>query len=296
MPVIDAGVPGGDTDEDETESAVTDILTTIAATTPAIRDALGSRRHAVGSENPSGETQLAADTFTDRVLEERLLALEGVGSYASEERAGVVGDGDGLSVAVDPLDGSGNLASNNGVGTVVGIYDAELPASGAELIAAAVVTYGPTTVMITARNDTVTEYLLEDGVPTVLRSDVSVPDDPDIFALGGREWEWDDGFQNFAEEIRNEYKLRYTGAVIMDLPRILANGGIYAYPAVESHPNGKPRHQFEAVPVSYIIEAAGGASSDGAGSLLASSVEDLHARTPLAIGNESLVERFDASR
>lgn len=294
MPVIDAGAPDGD--GDETESAVTEILTAIAATTPAIRDALGSRRHAVGTENPSGETQLAADTFTDQVLEERLLALEGVGAYASEEREDAVGDGDGLSVAADPLDGSGNLASNNGLGIIVGIYDAPLPAAGTDLVAAAIVTFGPTTVMITARDDTVTEYLLESGVPTVLRSDVSIPDEPNVFALGGREWEWDEGFQTFAEEMRDEYKLRYTGAVIMDVPRILANGGIYVYPAVESYPNGKPRHQFEAVPVSYIIEAAGGASSDETDSLLDSSVDTLHDRTPLAIGNESLVERFEASR
>jgi fructose-1,6-bisphosphatase I len=294
MPVIDAGAT--DTDADETGTAVTRILTTVAASTPAIRDAIGSRRNAVDSENPSGETQLAADTFTDRVLGERLLALESVGAYASEEREGVIGDGDGLSVAVDPLDGSGNLASNNGLGTVVGIYDAPLPAAGADLLAAAVVTFGPTTVMITARNDTVTEYLLEGGTPTVLRSDVTVPDEPTIFALGGREWEWDADFQAFADAIRNEYKRRYTGAVIMDLPRILEHGGIYAYPSVESYPNGKPRHQFEAVPISYIVESAGGASSDETGSLLSSSVDELHARSPLAIGNESLVERFEDAR
>ncbi|WP_135664687.1 class 1 fructose-bisphosphatase [Halorhabdus rudnickae] len=296
MPVIDAGAQDRDSGGDGAGRAVTEILTTIAATTPAIRDALGSRRHAVGSVNPSGETQLAADTFTDEVLEERLLALGGVSAYASEEREHVVGDGDGLSVAVDPLDGSGNLASNNSLGIVLGIYDAPLPAAGGDLVAAAVVTFGPITVMITARNDTVTEYLLEGGVPTVLRSDVSIPDDPEIFALGGREWEWDKGFQQFANELRDEYKLRYTGAVIADLPRILTNGGIYAYPAVESYPNGKPRHQFEAVPISYIVEAAGGGSSDETGSLLRSSVDELHARTPLAIGNESLVERFEASR
>lgn len=294
MPVIDAGA--SETDVDEIETAVTRILTTVAATTPAIRDGIGSRRNAVDSENPSGDTQLAADTFADQLLEERLLALEDVGAYASEEREGVISDGDGLSVAVDPLDGSGNLASNNGLGTVVGIYDASLPAAGSDLIAAAVVTFGPTTVMITARNDTVTEYLLEGGTPTVLRSDVTVPDEPTIFALGGREWEWDEDFQAFADAIRNEHKLRYTGAVIMDLPRILAKGGIYAYPSVESYPNGKPRHQFEAVPISYIVESAGGASSDETGSLLDSSVDTLHDRTPLTIGNISLVEQFENAR
>jgi len=296
MPVIDAGAPDEKSGGNGTEDTVSDILTAVAASAPAVRDALGSRRHAVGSENPSGDTQLAADTFTDRVLGERLLALEGVGAYASEEREGVLGDGDGLSVAVDPLDGSGNLASNNGLGTVVGIYDAPLPAAGTDLIAAAIVTFGPTTVMITARNNTVTEYLLEGGAPTVLRSDVTIPDDPDIFSLGGREWEWDEQFRTFAAEMREEYKLRYTGAVIMDVPRILANGGVYVYPAVESHPTGKPRHQFEAVPISYIVESAGGASSDETGSLLESSVDELHARTPLAVGNELLVERFETLR
>lgn len=294
MSAIDAGEPDGI--DDPTATAVTQILTTVAAATPAIRRALATHRETIDAENPSGDRQLAADTYTDQVLCERLLALEAVGAYASEERDGVVRDGDGLSVAVDPLDGSGNLASNNGLGTILAIYDAPLPATGRDVVAAAVVTFGPTTMLTVARNDTVTEYLLEAGAPTVLRTDVTIPEDPDIFALGGREWEWDEDFQDYADAVREEYKLRYTGAVIMDLTRILASGGVYAYPAVESYPNSKPRHQFEAVPVSYIVEAAGGRSSDGTGSVLDSSVEGLHDRSPLAIGNASLVERFEAHR
>ena len=223
-------------------------------------------------------------------------SLEAVGAYASEEREGVIESGEGLAVAVDPLDGSGNLASNNGLGTVLGIYDGSLPAAGDELVAAATITYGPTTMMVTAYDGTVTEYLLDGGTATARRSDVTIPADPEIFALGGREWEWDEGFRTFAEAVRNEYKLRYTGAVIMDLNRILANGGVYAYPAVKSHPRGKPRHQFEAVPIGYIVESAGGASSDETGSLLDSSVDSLHARSPLCIGNESLVAQFEANR
>ena len=297
MPVIDAGAPpDSDPADGSIQGVVTRILTTIADTTPAVRRALGTHRDAIASENPSGERQLAADTYTDRLLEERLLALEGVGAYASEEREGISRSGEGLSIAVDPLDGSGNLASNNGLGTIIGIYDGTLPARGADLVAAATVTYGPTTMLVTARNDTVSEYLVESGTPTLLRTDVTIPEEPDIFALGGREWEWDTEFQSFADAVRQEYKLRYTGAVIMDLNRILENGGVYAYPPVESYPNGKPRHQFEAAPVGYIVETAGGRASDGDGSVLSSSVTDIHARSPLCIGNAGLVDRYEETQ
>ena len=86
------------------------VVDVVAATAPEIRAGLAGRRVYESDENPSGERQLEADVYADERLGERLLAIDGVAGYASEEREGVLGDGgDGHYVACDPLDGSSNL-------------------------------------------------------------------------------------------------------------------------------------------------------------------------------------------
>jgi fructose-1,6-bisphosphatase I len=275
--------------------AVTEIRDTVAAAAPEIRAGLPGRREKSDEENPSGDRRLAADEFADDLLEARLTAIDGVGAYASEERQGVVDAGDGLSVAVDPLDGSSNLKPNNVMGTIVGVYDAPLPASGRDLVAAGYVLYGPITTMVFAREGSVTEYLVEDGDLTALESEVTVPDDPTVYGFGGRAPDWPDGVAAYVEELEDErLKLRYGGAMIGDVNQVLTYGGIFAYPALTSAPAGKLRLQFEANPVGYVIECAGGRSSDGSGSVLDAPADELHGRTPVYLGSTSLVDRLEA--
>jgi len=267
----------------------------VAATAPEIRAGLPGRREASGAENPSGERRLAADEYADELLEERLGRIDGVGAYASEERESVVDTGEGYSVAVDPLDGSSNLKPNNVMGTIVGVYDAPLPATGRDLVAAGYVLYGPITTMAFAREGTVTEYLIEDGEPTVLNEDVTLPDDPTVYGFGGRVPDWPDEFAAYVDEIESELKLRYGGAMIGDVNQVLTYGGVFAYPALQSAPAGKLRLQFECNPVGYVIESAGGRSSDGTGSVLDVDPESLHQRTPIYLGNGSLIDRLEAT-
>ncbi|MUW14508.1 class 1 fructose-bisphosphatase [Halorubrum sp. CBA1125] len=289
-------------EEDTTVEAVFDA---VAETAPAIRAALPGRRVESGAENPSGETALAADVYADELLAEALAAVDGVGSYVSEEReaavdAGGAVDEDAYAVAVDPLDGSSNLRSNNAMGTVVGVYDAPLPTTGRDLVAAGYVLYGPITTMVVADADGVREEVIEgDGEGGVDRSvtepDLTLPDDPVVYGFGGRVPDWPADFTAYAREIERELKLRYGGAMVGDVNQVLTYGGVFAYPALVDAPDGKLRLSFEANPIAYIVERAGGRASDGASPIRDVDPDGLHDRVPLYVGNAELIERLEAA-
>ncbi|MFB6117586.1 class 1 fructose-bisphosphatase [Halosegnis sp.] len=272
-----------------------EILETVAAAAPEIRAGLPDRRRYADAENPSGERQLAADEYADKLLGDRLTALGSVASYASEERTDVIESEGRYHVAVDPLDGSSNLRSNNAMGTIVGVYDEPLPAPGRSLVASGFVLFGPITTMVAAEAGTVTEYVLEDGNPTIATESVTLPAEPTVYGFGGRVPDWPAAFADYAESIEQELKLRYGGAMIADVSQVLTYGGIFAYPALKSAPDGKLRLQFEGNPIAHIVETAGGASSDGARSLREVEPSDLHERVPVHVGNESLVDRLEAA-
>jgi len=273
------------------------VFETVAATAADVRDALAERRSDTEGANPTGDEQLAADVHADELLEERLLAIDGVAGYASEEREGVLGDGgDGHYVACDPLDGSSNLKSNNGMGTIVGVYDEPLPAGGDALVSAGYVLYGPITTMVTAVDETVTEYLLTAGGRSVLNADVSLPDDPTVYGFGGRIPDWTDDFREYVDRVEaDRLKLRYGGAMVADVNQVLTYGGVFGYPMLEDAPQGKLRLQFEGHPIGHVIATAGGATSDGERSLLETTPETLHERSPVFVGNADLIEQLEAA-
>ncbi|ELZ46922.1 fructose-1,6-bisphosphatase [Halorubrum californiense DSM 19288] len=289
---------------DPTVDAVFDA---VAATAPEIRAALPGRRVESGTENESGESVMAGDLYADELLGDAITAVDGVGSFVSEERetavdaGGAVGSGadEAYAVAIDPLDGSSNLRSNNAMGTVVGVYDAPLPASGRDLVAAGYVLYGPITTMVVADETGVREEVVTadgDGVDrSVVEADLTLPETPTVYGFGGRVPDWPADFRAYARSIEDELKLRYGGAMVGDVNQVLTYGGVFAYPALRSAPEGKLRLQFEANPIAYIVERAGGASSDGAGSILDVEPEAVHQRTPVYVGNEGLIERLEAA-
>lgn len=278
-------------------AAVDAVIDVVAATAPEIRNGLPGRRVAAEGRNPSGETQMAADVFADDLLCERLGGIPDVGTYASEEREAAVDVGEGVSVCVDPLDGSSNLEPNAAMGTIVAVYDGPLPATGRDIRAAAYVLYGPITTMIVARDGAVTEYVIRDGGEyDTLTEDIRLPDDPTVYGFGGRVPHWVEAFEDFAADVESDpsMKLRYGGAMIGDVNQVLTYGGIFAYPTLTTAPEGKLRLQFEGYPVGYIVEAAGGASSDGTQSLLDVEAEALHARTPVYVGNPELIDDLES--
>ncbi|MDB2224384.1 MULTISPECIES: class 1 fructose-bisphosphatase [Halorubrum] len=289
------------------DSTVDAVFDAVAATAPEIRAALPGRRVESGTENESGESVLAGDLYADELLGDAITAVDGVGSFVSEERESAVdaggavgsGAGDALAVAIDPLDGSSNLRSNNAMGTVVGVYDAPLPASGRDLVAAGYVLYGPITTMVVADETGVREEVVTadgDGVErSVVEADLSLPATPTVYGFGGRVPDWPADFRAYARSIEDELKLRYGGAMVGDVNQVLTYGGVFAYPALRSASEGKLRLQFEANPIAYIVERAGGASSDGTGSILDVEPEAVHQRTPVYVGNEALIERLEAA-
>jgi fructose-1,6-bisphosphatase I len=278
----------------EPVEAVVDV---VAETAPEIRGGLAGRRVYETHENPSGEQQLAADVYADDLLEERLLDLDAVGSYASEERDAVVtaDAGGALHVACDPLDGSSNLKSNNAMGTLFGVYDEPLPAPGSALIAAGFVLFGPITTMVIAREGTVREWVLDGGDRDLVDDDLRLPDDPTVYGFGGRVPQWTEAFADYVAEVEAELKLRYGGAMIGDVTQVLTYGGIFGYPGLRGRPEGKLRLLFEGHPIAHVVETAGGASSNGKRSLLDLEPDRLHERTPLFVGDETYIERLESA-
>jgi fructose-1,6-bisphosphatase I len=298
-----------DTSVDPTGETITAIFDVVAETAPDIRNGLPGRRLDDAGVNPSGERQAAADVYADDLLRDRIGDLAGVVEYASEERPDVIdvsgaesdaaGDHDAaLSVGVDPLDGSSNLKPNNTMGTIVAVYDAPLPADGQHLVAGGYVLFGPVTTMVVAREGHVTEYLVEgDGTRSIVQEDLRLPEDPGVYGVGGRVPDWPDDVTEYVRRVESDegMKLRYGGSMIGDVNQVVTYGGVFAYPKLHSAPDGKLRLQFEGAPIAYVLECAGGASSDGERSLLDVPATDLHQRVPVYIGNADLVERLEAT-
>ncbi len=277
-------------------SNLDDVVRTVGAVAGDVRGGLADHAGAGAGTNPSGEDQIAADVWADGQFFDALSALDGVGEYVSEERETAVDCGAGYAVAIDPLDGSSNLASNNPVGTVVGVYDATLPASGRELVGAVMVLYGPYTTMIVAREDesTVEEHVVRQG-ETVPKETLALPDDPTVVGIAGKRGERSAACDMLVDELERELKLRYGGAMAADVRQVLEYGGLFGYPAVEGYPDGKLRVHFESAPLAYIIESLGGGSTDGEQSLLDVEPTGLHDRTQTFLGDAALVERVESA-
>jgi len=281
---------------------VESVVASVASAAPEIRSGLAGRRTYDDGANPSGDRQLEADVYADGLLEERLLAIESVAGYASEERDSVVvpdadggADGNRYHVAVDPLDGSSNLKSNNAMGTVFGVYDEPLPAEGSALVASGFVLYGPITTMAVARGGTVTKSVIDGGTRRIVNPDLTLPEEPTVYGFGGRVPRWSEEFSAYVSEVESELKLRYGGAMIGDVNQVLTYGGIFGYPGLRDRPEGKLRLCFEGHPIAHVVETAGGASSNGTRSLLSLTPDRLHERTPLFVGNEAYIDRLEAA-
>ena len=275
------------------EETFENVVETVVGALPRIEEGFAGGRVYGDDENPSGQKLLAADERADEILGDALTTLDGVGEYASEERPEKVDCGSGVSVAVDPLDGSSNLVTNNLAGVIFGVYDAPLPCAGTNLVGAGYAVFGPLTTVVVADGKSVTEYVVENGERQDAR-ELTLPE-PTVYGFGGGVENWTDGFVKFAYEVERELKLRYGGSMVGDVNQVMHKGGIFAYPALKDRPEGKLRLLFEGAPMGFVAESAGGASSDGEQSLLEREPDGIHDRTPVHVGNESLIERLEGS-
>lgn len=275
---------------------VEEVFRSVAEVAPHISSGLLHRREYVGEENPSDEKQLEADVWANEFLKEKITSIDGVGEFASEEEESILDCGEGVSVTVDPLDGSSNIPTNNLVGTIVGIYDKELPCKGENLISAFYVVFGPLITVMKAEDGKVNEYIVEetsgDQVEIHMASeDIELPE-AKVYGFGGNK-NWTEDFREFESELSRELKLRYGGAFVGDINQTIHHGGVFAYPHRTDAPEGKYRLMFECNPVAYIIETAGGRSTNLERPILGIEAEEIHQREPFIAGTAELVERAE---
>ena len=244
----------------------------------------------------------ASDTFVD------VLSRSGrVAAIGSEEIEGtvVVGDGPRHSyiVQMDPLDGSSNIDVAVSIGSIFGIWrrgegepvsDDSLLRPGNEQVAAAYVVYGSSTVLVAAVENSVQGFTLDPTTQefALTHPDLRIPDKCSCYSTNeGNFNKLDEATKKAVARLRDTYSLRYVGSLVADFHRNLLKGGIFLYPGDPSSPDGKLRLMYEANPLGFVAEQAGGAVSSGKQRILDIQPERLHQRTPLIIGNKDIVEQ-----
>jgi len=215
--------------------------------------------------------------------------------------------------AMDPLDGSSNIDVNATIGTIFGIFRREsdeggraeardIMRRGEELVAAGYVVYGSGTLLVLATEDTgVNGFTLDPSVGEFFLShrDIRLTPSAKLYSINeGYSRQWSPGLSGFIQGLKDPargFSQRYIGSLVADFHRNLLKGGLFIYPATAKSPSGKLRLMYEAFPLAYIAECAGGAASSGSERILDMTLADLHQRTPLFIGNRDLVEEAVAA-
>jgi fructose-1,6-bisphosphatase I len=213
----------------------------------------------------------------------------------------------------DPLDGSSNIDYNVSVGTIFAIFRRktasgpgtleDLLQKGADVVAAGYIVYGSSTMFVYSTGDGVHGFTLDPSIGEFLLShpNITLPSRPKYYSANqGYQSRWSEGVQRYTRWLRGEegsgssLSLRYIGSMIADIHRNLLAGGVFYYPAEPPRvPKGKLRLLYEAIPMSFIIEQAGGYASTGYGPIRDIQPTELHQRTPLFVGNRELVEKAE---
>lgn len=282
-----------------------------------LADILGAQ----GAVNVQGEEQMKLDVFADQILMNVLKNSSDCAGIASEENDHFVAFDDEHSknskyvVLFDPLDGSSNIDVNASIGTIFCIYkrvsplgqvcnEADFLQKGRNIMAAGYVIYGSSTMLVYATRLGVNGFTLEPSIGEFCLShkDMKCPEKGKIYSINQGNWsKYDDkirSYLNFCMESDKEtsrpYSHRYIGSMVADMHRTLIKGGIFLYPADKSNANGKLRLLYECNPMSYLIEMAGGKSTNGHESILNLQPTELHQRVPVFIGSKGMVEQLES--
>ena len=268
----------------------------------ALTDELG----VTGEVNVQGEIVQRLDTASSDTFVETLSQSGHVAAIGCEEiEDPVIVEGevaDGYLVLMDPLDGSSNIDVAVSIGSIFGIWkrrpgetvnDDSLLRPGNEQVAAAYVVYGSSTVLVLATKNNVCGFTLdtESGTFAVTHPDIKIPADCPYYSTNeGNNKVLDKPTQRAIGLLRDKYSQRYVGSLVADFHRNLLKGGIFAYPADTNRKDGRLRLMYEANPLGYVAEQAGGAASTGYARILDIIPKELHQRTPLILGNKDVVE------
>lgn len=262
-----------------------------------------------GTTNTFGDKQLAADVISDGIVFEALRESGAVATASSEETTDQKHlGGSGYSCSFDPLDGSSIVDANWAVGSIFGVWpgDKLLGRRGRDQSLAAFALYGPRTTLVLAKPRhvegdppgalQVQEYLLGASGWRLTQQDVHIADKK-IFAPANLRCATDNAaYSDLVQSwMSDKFTLRYSGGMVPDVNHILSKGGgIFCSPASTSAPP-KLRLLYECAPVAFVIEAAGGASHDGRGSVLDQIVVAADQRTVFCVGSPKLVQASIAS-
>lgn len=272
-----------------------------------------------GAVNIQGEVQQKLDVFADEIIFRMCDHTGRVCVMASEEHENIRHIPEpfkkGSYVLVyDPLDGSSNIDVNVSIGTIFGIYRCldweqrgrleDVLQPGRNLVAAGYILFGASTLLVYSTGNGVHGFTLDPELGEFLLShpNMRFPDPPAYYSVNTSYYDhWSPQVQRYVMYLQgrhgnNPYVLssRYIGSLVADFHRNLICGGVFCYPAEEKKPKGKMRLLYEANPLAFLAEQAGGYASDGSGPILDIQPNELHQRVPLFIGNRPLVLKAEA--
>ena len=275
-----------------------------------LADILGS----ADTENVQGEVQQKLDVYANEVIVKALDHGGRLCAMGSEEEPELIPipakfKQGRYAVLFDPLDGSSNIDVNVPVGTIFSVVRkvsagsrgelADLLQPGTALVAAGYVIYGSSTILVYTTGQGVHGFTLDPTLGEFLLShpDIRTPEKGKYLSVNDSyERLWSEPVKALMRRYRGQdgkreaMSVRYVGSLVADFHRNLHGGGIFAYPANSKAPNGKLRLLYEAAPLAFIVEQAGGAATDGKRRIREIVPTELHQRTPLYIGSKSDVD------
>ena len=263
-----------------------------------------------GSTNVQGEEVKKLDLFANEKI---ISAIGQHGRFAimgSEENEGVIippkNESGNYALLFDPLDGSSNIDVNVSVGTIFSIYKlkgddpgkasiSDCLQHGYEQVAAGYVIYGSSVVMVYTTGHGVHGFTYDPTIGEFLLSheNIITPKSGKYYSINeGSYAQFNEGTKKYLDYIKEEdpatnrpYSTRYIGSLVADFHRNLLTGGVFIYPPTTKHLKGKLRLMYEANPLAFICEQAGGRATNGRDRILDIQPLELHQRTPLYIGS-----------
>ena len=263
--------------------------------------------------NSDGDLQKDLDIRADQLLRAALRNVP-IAALASEEAAELeIRDlNAAICVAFDPLDGSSNIDTNMTVGTIFSVVAtpsdvrAAFSQNGTVQLAAGFVVYGPQTSLVLTVGDGVDIFTLDrtDGSFKRIRQNVRIPVDTPEYAINASNHRhWEPPVRAYIDEClagadgprSRDFNMRWIGSLVAEAYRILTRGGVFLYPADArtGYSEGRLRLLYEAHPIAFIIEQAGGAASTGRTRILDLAPSSLHQRVPLIMGSTEKVKRIE---
>ncbi len=269
-----------------------------------------------GGTNIQGERQQKLDVYANQALLHCLRMREDVAILASEEDdEAVMFEGRAETgkyvVVFDPLDGSSNIDVNVSVGTIFSVLtkppnfsaensDAAVLQPGMKQIAAGYVVYSSSTILVYTTGQGVHGFTLDPSVGAYVLSheNIRMPAAGNIYSVNEAQAEtFPEPYRRYLARLRSgatgrKYTSRYIGSLVADFHRTLLKGGVFLYPPTRDYPHGKLRLLYEANPIAFIAEQAGGLATDGTRRILEIQPREIHERVPLFVGGRAEMEEL----